>query len=171
MKKLLYTLLLGLVVVSCDKNEESLLAPQTLSQETAETNVDELIGVLIENLSSFGKSKRGNANVSGKGNDFIAVHIFADSGLTYMTLLDETNDDLCFGGTSVTTVFFDNSQGDGSLLQVENPDGSLGISLQGNWVQTFSGANNTLLELDSDLSLLRSVEFSSENVADFNALN
>ena len=172
MKNLLYTLLLGLVVISCQKEDiGSGNAPLALSndKEMTQAHIDNLINVVLDNLNSFGKSKRGQANLSGKGTDFIALHIFAQGGFTYMTLLDETNDDLCFGSIDVTTVFFDNSQGDGSILQVEDVDGNLGLALQGNWASTFSGGNNSLLKLDSDLNLIASSNISETNAVEFPA--
>ena len=164
MKKLLYTFLLGLMVISCNKNEESVLAP-VLEQEVqvlSQHDIDDIVSMVIDNLSNYGKSTRGAS--SNKGDDYIALYIFTNGdGFTYMTLLDESNDDLCLGDQAYTLVYFDNSQGDGSILQVEQEDGTLGLALKGNWTSTFAGANNTLLKLDANLLAVGSADFDDSN--------
>ena len=174
MKKIILLLtVLTLGVIACDKNELGDMDSSSINPIEAKVeayNVDAIVTELLSNLSNFGTSKHGNANITRKTSDFIAVHIFADSGTTYLILADESNDDFCFGSLTdaPATVYFDNSAGDGSVLSVEDTAGNISLELKGNWTSFFSGGNNVLVELDSNNKSVEQVQFDTDNVATFN---
>ena len=174
MKKLLYTfaiVALGLVI-SCekdmmDKDADSILVPSQEIESVSNEDLNEIVDMLLDNISSFGNNKLGNATLTSKTNDYVAVNIFESNSVRYLTLLDETNDDLCFGDITPATVFFDNSKGDGSELSVEDVDGNVSIVLKGNFAAFFSGGNNVLVKLTAENKSADQVSFDANNVAAF----
>ena len=155
MKKILYTLFAFAIIVACEKDTvemdvtninsiEEVVDADFVSQE----EIDAIVNDLLENLQNFGKSKRGQANLTGKGQDFVAIYIFSRGGIRYMAFVDESNDDLVFpSDLTVATLYFDNGNGDGSALVVENADEVEQLRLNGNFADFFSGANNELIQV------------------------
>ena len=168
MKKILFTLLLGLVIVSCDKEDDGVM-PVALSQDTeivsSESQIDLVMDYLLNNLDNLKGAKKGVS--SGKGSDYISVNLFTEGSFTYMVLLDETNDDLCFGSTTVTTLFYDNSAGDGSVLTVEDSSEAEILSINGNFAGFFAGGLNSITKLSFDAAGLLVIG----NSANFDASN
>ena len=169
MKKLLYTFLLGLIVISCDKNEESLIEAPVLEQEISlEQKTNLIVDHLLANLESLKGQDKGQ-NLSGKGSDYISVNIFTQGDFTYLALLDESNDDLCFGDLTVSTIFFDNSAGDGSVLTVEDADEMVLINANGDFANFFSLGQNSITRLsfdtNNDLVIGNSANFDDSNSA------
>ena len=154
MKKLILTLFAAAAVfVACDKdtyedqvipNVEEMSSIDDISQE----EIDSIIGDILDNLANYGSGKLGNANTSGRGSDYVAIYIFSQGGIRYMAFVDETNDDLVFpSGVTVSTLYFDNGNGDGSALVVENADQVEQLRLNGNFASFFSGGNNELIQV------------------------
>ncbi len=170
------------LVVSCDKQDD-FVSPEVLAVEAIEAGVespinsisqdevDDIISSLLENLSSYGKSKRGEANNAGRGADFVAVHIFSQTvgsvNTRFLMLLDESNDDVCTpeSAGAVASVYFDNANSDGSLLNVEDADGVVSTGLRGSFAGFFAGANNVVVELNSNNKAVNRGEFSDANAA------
>ena len=170
MKKLLLIAVLALGVVACDKNELGNMDSMSINPIEAKVeayDVDAIVTELLSNLSNFGTSKHGNANITGKTGDFIAVHIFSSVGVNYLILADESNDDFCFDSLTdaPATVYFDNSAGDGSVLSVEDGDGNVSLELKGDWTSFFSGANNVLVELNANNKSVEQAQFDADNAA------
>ena len=170
MKKLLYTLLIGLMVISCDKNEESLIEAPVLEQEILldSEKTDLVLDYLLSNLESLKGQDKGQ-NLSGKGSDYISVNVFTQGDFTYLALLDESNDDLCFGDLTVSTIFFDNSAGDGSVLTVEDADEAVLVNVNGDFSNFFSLGQNSITRLsfdtNNDLVIGNSANFDDSNSA------
>ena len=176
MKKILLTLFaVAAIFVACDKDglDQDITNINVLEQADEigasienDLDVDGIVDELLKNLSSFGNQKRGQANLTSKTGDFVAVHIFTISGQTdrFLILADETNDDFCFPG-SVATVFFDNVNGDGSQLNVEDEAGVVSISLTGNFAAFFAGGNNVLVRLNAENKAADRGDFDAGNTA------
>ena len=176
MKKILLTLFaVAAVFVACDKDglDQEITNINVLEQAEeigasveADLDVQGVIDELLNNLSSFGNQKRGQANLTSKTGDFVAVHIFTISGQTdrFLILADETNDDFCFPG-SVATVFFDNVNGDGSQLNVEDTSGAVSVSLTGDFSAFFAGGNNVLVRLNANNKAADRGDFNAGNTA------
>ena len=79
------------------------------------------------------KATKGNATHTSKSDDYVVGHVFVQDGQVYLTLLDESNDDLCFGEITATPVYLDNVNGDGSAIAVEQADGSVTLTINGNF--------------------------------------
>ena len=173
MKKIILLLtVLTLGVIACDKNELGDMDSMSINpiEATVEAyDVDAIVNELLSNLSNHGKSKRGNASITGKGDDHVALHIFADTGVTYVIFADESNNDFCFDtlATAPTTIFFDNSAGDGSELSVEDAAGNVSIVLKGNFASFFLSGNNTLVKLDNDNKNDGQADFNDDNAVTF----
>ena len=160
MKKLLLTLFAIAAIVACQKEDQSDLVAQpeasidiqvgtNESAQIGQAELDDIISDLISNLSGITPTKRGNAS-SSKGSDYVAIHVFTLTGsdTRYLTLLDETNDDLCFAtGQSTALVYFDNVNGDGSVLVVEDDQEVEQLRISGNFGSFFDAGQNTLLAL------------------------
>ena len=170
MKKLLYTLLIGLMVISCDKNEESLVEAPVLEQEILldSEKTDLILDYLLSNLESLKDQGQGQ-NLSDKGSDYISVNIFTQGDFTYLALLDESNDDLCFGDLTISTIFFDNSAGDGSVLTVEDSNEMVLANVGGDFSNFFSLGQNSITKLsfatNGDLVVGNSGTFDDSNSA------
>ncbi len=161
-----------LFVVSCDKNElgnDSVSSINALEQPTSLLGEHEdLVMSFLDNLSSFSKDKKGQASLTSKSGDYIAFHILSKDDVSYVVLADESNDDFCFGDALVSTLFFDNSAGDGSVLTVEDANGNLtGVSVTGNWTAVFAGGNNSIVKLDANNNNIGATTFDENNVASF----
>ena len=173
MKNLLYTLLLGLVIISCQKEDMgSGNAPLALSDVEIVQDNNKIIDWILSNLESTKTdAQRGdNANTS-KGSDYINVGLFTEGNFTYMVLTDESNDDLCNLPDGITTLFFDNSSNDGSILTVEDEDEAVIRSIRGNFSGFFSLPQNSITQLsfdaNSDLIIGDAITFDSSNSATF----
>ncbi len=160
-----------LFVVSCEKNElgeDNTSSINAVEEMSVSDKRDALVMRFLDNLSSYGKDKKGNAALTSKSSDYIAFHILSSDDVTYVVLADESNDDFCFGDKLISTVFFDNSAGDGSVLTVEDADGNLtGVSITGNWTAVFAGGNNSIVKLDANNNNIGATTFDENNVATF----
>ena len=107
MKKLLFTLLVGLVFVSCDKNEESLLTPQSLETENVivididlESRFDAfndfLRGATFEVPKGGVSSNKGGDN----GTDWIELIWFQHTSDTYVYTRPEQLGNACYDAIS-----------------------------------------------------------------------
>ena len=165
MKKLLYTFLIGLLVISCDKNEESFEAPLSIEEAkvVSEEEALDLVNSVLD--GTFSTSKKGDV-VTGKGNDYVRVLVFSQGENKYLTLTDESNDDLCADSVTPFEMFFDNSAGDGSVISVEAPEGTVVLTLSGNFAGFFSGGLNSIQKTDSSGNRT-SMNFDDSNSATF----
>ncbi len=177
MKKLLYIFAVILLVVSCDKNElgedvsassiNAINMPVDLQMQ-AESIVLNILDKIQSGSIATPKATKGNASLARKSNDYVVGHIIATADGAYLTLLDESNDDLCFGDTVATPVYLDNSAGDGSEISVEDADGNVSLVLSGNFSGLFSGANNSIFILNAALdNITAATTFNDDNVATF----
>ena len=171
MRNLLYTLLIGLVVISCNKDEEYGSAPLALSQEVELSTEmsDDAIYDLVDSIlnGTYSESKLGNANITGKGNDYVKVVLFSDATSKYLILNDETNDDLCIGEDGAFEMFFDNSANDGSELTVEAPEGTVRLTLRGNFAGFFSAGLNSIKQTNTTTNVAVSMNFTDANTVSF----
>ena len=174
MKKLLYIFTLALLVVACDKNydeqfeEIAVVAPEV--DATQDGISDEAIYSIVDDIlnGTYSPSKKGNAASAGKGNDYVKVYVFSDNSMDYLILTDETNDDLCVdAAVTPFDMFFDNSAGDGSVLTVEAPEGTVRLSLNGDFAGFFDAGLNSIRQYDSANDVAVSVDFDTDNVATF----
>ena len=177
MKKLLYTLLVGLVIVSCDKNE--------LGEDNAASSINIIEQSIDENLFAQDivlnilnriqdgdittpKATKGSASLTNKSSDYVVGHVFSSEGAYYLTLLDESNDDLCFGELTATPVYLDNVNGDGSAIAVEDADGVVSLTINGNFAALFSANNNSVYTLNATVDNITAVaNFTADNTASF----
>ena len=150
MKKLLYTFLIGLVVISCNKEEiGSGNAPLSLSQDITVINSNALEG-LIDGIINYDipASKKGTTVSTNKSTtDYLKLSLFTFDSRSFFTFVDETNDDLCF--TSYTVAVegsYVNVNGDGSVLQVVNADGAETLRITGDFSVLFDAAQNVIFE-------------------------
>ena len=167
MKHLLYTFLLGLVIISCNKEDlGGNNAPLALSQEIELTG-DIFLDFILENSNNY-TAKKGTANLTSKGSDYLQVGVFSEDGFTYLMLIDESNDDLCFGEKDVTISYWNNSAGDGSVLSVEDAEENELRTISGNFASLFSASFNTIIKLTltaSDLTINGDAIFDEVNRA------
>ena len=175
MKKLLYIFTLALLVVACDKNydeqfeEIAVVAPEV--DATQDGISDEAIYSIVDDIlnGTYSPSKKGNAASAGKGNDYVKVYVFSDNSMDYLILTDETNDDLCVdAAVTPFDMFFDNSAGDGSVLTVEAPEGTVRLSLNGDFAGFFDAGLNSIRQYDSSTDTAVSVDFDADNSVTFN---
>ncbi len=168
--------MIGLVVLSCDKNELGVDTSSTINaiekpvdmQLEAEQVVLNILSRIQDGSLVTPKATKGNASLSRKSTDYVVGHlIIGDAGL-YLTLLDESNDDLCFGDTVATPVYLDNSAGDGSEISVEDADGDVSLVIKGNFTSLFSSSENAIYTLNDDADNITAVAtFDENNVASF----
>ena len=177
MKKIILLLtVLTLGVIACDKNElgmdmdgssikpiENVVAKSEASDEDIYSVVDMILN------GTYYPSKKGQAGITGKGNDYVKVYVFSDNSMDYLILNDETNDDLCVdAAVTPFDMFFDNSAGDGSVLTVEAPEGTVRLSLTGDFAGFFDAGLNSIRQYDSATDTAVSVDFDSDNAVTFN---
>ena len=176
MKKILYIFTLALLVVACDKNELGDMDQSSINKIEAPVadviDMDLIVSNLLDAWTAGelnSKATKGNANFTNKSTDYVVGHVFVQDGQVYLTLLDESNDDLCFtAGITATPVYLDNVNGDGSAIAVEQADGSVSLTINGNFSNLFSANNNNLFTLDSALEVSGGVLFDDDNIAIFN---
>ena len=175
MKKLLLIAMLALGVVACDKNELGDMDHSSINKIEAPVadalDMDLIVSNLLKAWTAGelnSKATKGNATHTSKSDDYVVGHVFVQDGQVYLTLLDESNDDLCFGEITATPVYLDNVNGDGSAIAVEQADGSVTLTINGNFSNLFSANNNNLFTLDGALEVSGGVLFDDDNYAEFN---
>ena len=174
MKKLLYIFTLALLVVACDKNydeqfeEVAIVAPEVSA--TQDEVSDEAIYSIVDDIlnGTYSPSKKGNAASAGKGGNYVKVILFEQDSKDYLILTDETNDDLCVDiAVNAFDMFFDDSAGDGSVLTVEAPEGTVRLSLVGNFAAFFDAGLNSIRQKDQSTGTSVSINFDADNSATF----
>ena len=175
MKKIILLLtVLTLGVIACDKNELGDMDSMSINpiEATVEVNsMDPILDYLLANIETMSSGKLGNASSTAKGNDYLAVTIFSEDGFTYLVLVDDSNDDLCFGEKSVNTVYWNNINNDGSVLSIEDLDGNVIRNINGSFASLFSSAYNTTIKLtltSTDLTIEGSGDFDADNFVTIN---
>ena len=176
MKKLLLSLFaVATVFVACDKdsidaqdativNLEETVVSSEIDTETGDLFID----FILNNINNLPTSKKGTASNSSKGSDYVNVVVYSEGGFTYLALLDETNDDVCFNNIAESQFFWDNSAGDGSILRVEDSDENLVREVRGDFSAFFALGLNSISQLtltSSDLTINGSSDLSDINTA------
>ena len=181
MKKLLLTIFTIAAIVACDKDavDQEITNINVLEQAeeinasvengiSAETG-DMLIDYLIANQNNLLTTKvKGTASNTSKGSDYVNVVVYSSGGFTYLALLDEDNDDVCFNNIATTQFFWDNSAGDGSVLTIEDADENVVREIRGNFAQFFGLALNSISQLtltSTDLTINGSENLGALNTA------
>lgn len=167
--------LLGLTFVACDKNDndidlQNITPAESVIIATAKPALseDEVLDIVNSILDgSYTTSKLGKANAAGKGADFIAVYLFVEGTNKFIILADESNDDLCFGDITPTTLYFDNSAGDESAITVEDSEGTPRLTITGNFTGLFSSGLNSITKTASD-GVKTKANFDAVNGVTFN---
>ena len=174
MKKLLLLAVLALGVIACDKNELGMDMDGS-SINPIEVKVDDsfarntMIDILFGGVADAAPIVKGHSASTAKGNDYIAAYILVENGVSYIVLVDETNDDLCFGSQSVSAAYVNNSDGNGNATiedALENTTKDLGPG----YSSLFSETLNEITELDFNGAnlIVASAQFDADNVATFN---
>ena len=175
MKKLLYIFTFALLVIACDKYEDQFeVAPTAIELEEVDATVDSearnaVLDILFGGIAENAPVVKGNSNSASKGNDYIAAYILVKDGITYMVLVDDSNDDFCFGETSVSAAYINNA-GNGNA-QLEDENEAVTKDLGNGYASLFTEVINEIIQLDftvgNDL-IVASAQFNSDNVATFN---
>ena len=175
MKKLLLLAVLALGVVACDKNElgdmnsSSINAPienVVAKSEASEEDIYNVVDMILN--GTYSTSKKGQAGITGKSGDYVKVYVFSQDSKDYLILNDESNDDLCVDdAVTPFDMFFDNSAGDGSVLTVEAPEGTVRLSLTGDFAGFFDAGLNSIRQYDSATDTAVSVDFDADNAVTF----
>ena len=177
MKKIILLLtVLTLGVIACDKNElgdmdSSSINPIEAKVETA-IDTELLVANILKAWSSneLPKSTRGDASNTRRSNNYQVIHAFVDgNGDQFITLLDDTNDDLCFDSltTAPNPIYLDDSAGDGSEISLEDGNGNVSATVYGNFTAFFNGTSNYLIKLGPNFSLGEIASFDDSNSATF----
>ena len=175
MKKLLYIFTFALLIVACDKYEDGFdVAPTAIELEEVDASVDSearnimldiLFGGVAENASIV---KEGSYTSASKGSDYIAAYILVENGESYIVLVDETNDDLCFGERSVSTAYV-NHIGNG-VAHIEDALENTTKDLGPGYESLFLNALNEITQLDFNGAnlIVATAQFNDDNEAIFN---
>ena len=182
MKKIFLTLIaVAAFVIACDKDayDQEITNINVLEQAeeinatvengavSSETG-DILIDYILDNMSDLRTSKKGQENLTNKGDDYVNVVVFSEGGFTYLGLFDDSNDDVCFNGKVITQFFWDNSAGDGSVLSIEDTSGNVVRTVGGNFATFFSEGLNSITQLTltpTSLTINDSADLNDINVA------
>lgn len=146
MKKLLYTLLLGLLVISCDKSyEESVEAPLAIEQEMEADILNDFdINGLIDRLvSSTAKNDPKGGFDSAKdavpGESYIKLFTGSLDGNVYEFAWDDVQDDSCGNDSGFTALY---------LCLNADSETEIKLSLDGNALITIERNFSFLYQLD-----------------------
>ena len=142
MKNLLYTFILGLVVISCNKDEEYASAPLALSQDieaTVDVDIDGLLGRLIETTSN-NKSKPSSLT-SKDGNNYITLYV-GNIGDDIFEFVFSSNFETCNNDTSASSLqkIY--------LVKVSESVHEVRLTLDGSAIQTISRSLPPIYDLD-----------------------
>ena len=174
MKKLLLLAVLALGVVACDKNELGNM--DEMSINPIEVKVDDsfarntILDIMFGGVADAAPIFKGNSSVStAKGLDYIAAYILVKDGVSYIVLVDETNDDLCFGEQSVATAYVNNSDGNGNAT-IEDAQEQVTKDLGPGYSSLFEATLNEITELDFNGAnlIVGTAQFNDANYAEFN---
>ena len=170
MKKLLYTFLIGLLVISCNKNEESSIEAPVLEQEVMLIENDarnSMLEILFGGIADNAPVIKNSVS-SLKGDDYIAAYIFTSDSESFIVLVDEDNDDLCFpDGLTVSTAYVNNA-GSGRA-HIENSEETVTKDLGDGYANLFSASLNEITKLDfeGDELIAGTAQFDDSNSATF----
>ena len=174
MKKLLLLAVLALGVIACDKNELGNM--DEMSINPIEVKVDDsfarntILDIMFGGVADAAPVFKGNSSVStAKGLDYIAAYILVKDGVSYIVLVDETNDDLCFGEQSVATAYVNNSDGNGNAT-IEDANEQVTKDLGPGYSSLFEAILNEITELDFNGAnlIVGTAQFNDANYAEFN---
>ncbi len=163
-----------LFVVSCDKNElgeDNISSINAISSPISlELQVQDVVLNILDRIQDGSivtpKAEKGNATLTRKSSDYVVGHLIVSNDGAFLTLLDESNDDLCFGDTVATPVYLDNSAGDGSEISVEDADGVVSLVIKGNFTALFSSNENAIYKLNANAdNITAEGSFNENNVA------
>ena len=174
MKKLLLLTVLALGVIACDKNELGDMDSSSITP--IEVKVDDsfarnaVLDVIFGGIADAAPVFKGNSSVStAKGSDYIAAYLFTDDSKSYMVLVDDDNDDLCFGELSVNAIYMNNSDGNG-LATIEDSSEMVTKTLGSGYAHLFEATLNEVILLDfsdgADL-IADQAYFNDDNIAEF----
>ena len=173
MKNLLYTLLIGLVIVSCNKEDlGSGNAPLALSTETAvELSKSEILDIVnnVLNITPIKGSTKGNISTQ-KGTDRISMHLFIADTVIYATYLSEDNDDLCLDNSAQTVTPLASVHLNNSANGIEvtlNEDTTVINTVSGDFTTLFGLPLNILLKLDANNAVDNQAVFGDDNSVTF----
>ena len=174
MKKLLLLAVLALGVIACDKN--NLGEMDEMSINPIEVKVDDsfarntMLDIMFGGVADAAPVFKGNSSVStAKGLDYIAAYILVKDGVSYIILVDETNDDFCFGEQAVSTAYVNNSDGNGNAT-IENAQEQVTKDLGPGYSTLFEATLNEITKLDFNGAnlIVGTAQFNDANFAQFN---
>ena len=160
MKKLLLTIFAIAAIVACEKDaydnddvtninvlEQAEEIGASVEGSLSISTVDLILDYLVENTNNLETSKKGDNVSTRKGDDYINVVLFSEGGFTYIGLFDNSNDDVCFNGKTISQYFWDNSAGDGSVLSIEDTSGNVLRTINGDFATLFSDGLNSITQI------------------------
>ena len=176
MKKLLLLAVLALGVVACDKNELGMDMDGS-SINPIEVKVDDsfarntMLDILFGGIADAApvvENQKGQASTAKNNNDYIAAYIFISDTKNYIVLVDENNDDLCFGEQAVSIAYVSNSDGNG-FATIEDGDENVTKTLGSGYSDLFSADLNEITNLDFNAAqlIVATVQFDADNSATF----
>ena len=175
MKKIILLLtVLTLGVIACDKNE--LGDMDSMSINPIEVKVDDsfarntMIDILFGGVADAAPIVKGKSSVStAKGLDYIAAYILVKDGDSFIVLVDEANDDLCFGEQAVSAAYVNNSDGNGNAT-IEDANEQVTKDLGPGYSSLFSATLNEITKLDFNGAnlIVATEQFDTDNAATFN---
>ena len=175
MKKLLYILTFALLIVACDKYEDNFEAPiSVIEMDEANASVDSearniILDIIFGGVADSAPVYKGGNNSASKGLDYIAAYILVKDGESFIVLVDEANDDLCFGEQAVSTAYVNNSDGNGNAT-IEDANEQVTKDLGPGYSNLFSSPLNEITQLDFNGAslIVETAQFDAENSATFN---
>ena len=177
MKKLILSLFaIATVFVACDKEAFDTQEPTVLELEEANVSMeaetplaDDLL-TLISNLqdAKLPDAEPGLETLSARGSDYLNLTFFTFNNEPYITFLDESNDDLrCIigapGVSGVNSIYFDNVNGDGSAIAVEDAQENVVTTVTGDFAAFFADANNSIIKLTATYDIVASEALNAHN--------
>ena len=174
MKKIILLLtVLTLGVIACDKNELGMDMDGS-SINPIEVKVDDsfarntMIDILFGGVADAAPIVKGHSASTAKGSDYIAAYILVKDGVSYIVLVDESNDDLCFGEQSVSTAYV-NHIGNG-IAHIEDALENTTKDLGPGYESLFTSSLNEITELDFNGAnlIVATAQFNDDNEAVIN---
>ncbi len=157
------------MVISCDKEMDSDI--NSIAVPSQEIAKEDALSLLIEGIinANLPESKSGNTSTKKSSGDYVYLTLFSSGGRNFFSFVDESNDDLCFTGLTISSEgSYDNKNGDGSVLAVELPDGTISREISGNFAGLFSASNNLIMEYDASFNIIGFAVIGADNSATFN---
>ncbi len=127
MKKLLFTLLVGLMVISCDKQEET-ISPLALEQEISAKDAIDLdsyfnyINDLASGYESNGKSSPSSRKTGADGTEWLHTVWFSANSIPLVVISSDDAPEICENGETSVLYTYEVASNGAARLKIEVGD-------------------------------------------------